>query len=233
MLLLLRKSHVHNTDSRTVGAWQRESRADSLPFKCNSMFHLGSDNKPFYKKRTENEKTSLPRSKISLSDVTESINGTVKSLGVICGTILAFNVLLELLSCSGFLNALQKIGTDKIFRAALEISNLSMFRGSGYGMMPLFAAIASFGGFCIILQTAALSEGKIKLKKFMLSRIPAALLSAAYCFALTRICPIILETEAVTRPVPILSSVNPICSVCLIVMSFILLKSVKPAQHDN
>lgn len=179
------------------------------------------------------ENTSPSCAKITLSSVTESINGTVKALGVICGTILAFNVLLELLSCSGFLTVFEKVGADKIFRASLEISNLSLFQGSGYGLMPLFAGITSFGGFCIVLQTAALSEGKIGLKKFMLCRIPASLLSAAYCFALNLIFPIALETEAAAKPVPVLSSVNPICSVCLIVMTFILLNGIKEKPHRH
>ena len=181
----------------------------------------------FSKKRTASESVSLPHAKITLENVTESINSTVRALGVICGTILAFNVLSELLSYSGFLTVLEAIGMDKTFRAVLEISNLSLFQGCGYDLMPLFAAITSFGGFCIILQTAALSQGKINLKKFMLCRIPAALLSAVYCFALINVFPIVLETEAAARPIPILSSVNPICSVCLIVMTFILLKSCK------
>lgn len=183
----------------------------------------------FSKKGPVTQNKSLTRAKISISDVIGSINGTVKSLGVICGAILAFNVLLELADYSGILNMLQEIGMDKIFRAALEISNLSLFRGSGYGMMPLFAAVTSLGGFCIILQTAALSEGKIKLKKFMLCRIPACLLSSVYCYLLNVIFPISLETEAAALPVPVLSSINPICSVCLIFMTFILLKYFKKA----
>ncbi len=164
---------------------------------------------------------------LTLSNVTDSISGTVKALGVICGTILAFNVLLELIKFSGLLAALEKIGLNKIFCASLEISNLSMFKGSGYNLMPLFAAITSFGGFCIILQTAALSAGKIKLKRFLLYRIPACLLSAVYCFFLTRIFPIAVETETSARITPVMSSINPICSVCLLIMTFILLRNLK------
>lgn len=184
----------------------------------------------FSKKDTEIENPSPSHAKISLSAVTESINGTVKALGVICGTILAFNVLLELLRYSGLTGVLERIGMDKVFQASLEISNLSLFQGRSYAMMPLFAAITSFGGFCIIMQTAALSGGKIRLKKFMLCRIPACLISAAYCFILTKIFPIVLETEAARQPIPAWSPVNPICSVCLIVMTFILLKCRKETR---
>lgn len=169
---------------------------------------------------------------LTLSNVTESIYGTAKALGVICGTILTFNVLLELTDFSGLLTAFEKIGFKKIFCAALEISNLSMFKGSGYNLMPLFAALTSFGGFCIILQTAALSAGNLKLKKFMLYRIPACILSAAYCFVLTTIFPIALETETPIDITPVISSINPICSVCLILMTFILIKSFKKEKND-
>ena len=171
-------------------------------------------------------------SNFTLSKVTNSISETVKALGIICGTILAFNVLLELINYSGVLNLLEKTGVDKTFCALLEISNLSLFKGSGYNLMPLFAALTSFGGFCIILQTAALSSGKIKLKKFLLYRIPASLLSAVYCFLLTRFFPIAIETEKSADITPVMSSINPICSLCLLIMTFILLKSVKKEKKN-
>ncbi len=191
-----------------------------------ACFTLGVISNILSKKHLSRDLTPANNAALTLSNVTESISGTVKALGVICGTILAFNVLLELAAFSGLLNLLEKIGLNKIFCAVIEISNLSMFNGGGYNIMPLLAALTSFGGFCIILQTAALSEGKLKLKKFMLYRVPACLLSAVYCFLLTKMFPIAVETEASAEIIPVLSSINPICSVCLIIMTFILLKGV-------
>ena len=180
----------------------------------------------FSKKQTAFKSTSFSKVKITLQSVTDSINGAVKSLGVICGTILAFNIVLELISFSGIMSFLENAGVNKIFCAAFEISNLSLFKGNNYALLPLFAALTSFGGFCIIMQTAALSMGKIPLKKFMIWRIPISALSAVYCYILTLFFPISVETEAAVPTISVLSSVNPICSVCLIVMTFILLKGL-------
>lgn len=165
---------------------------------------------------------NFPKVRVTLSDVTDSINSSVKALGVICGTILAFNIMLELLNFSGFLSLLENFGANKIFSAALEISNLSQFGKESYSLLPLFAALTSFGGLCIIMQTAALSNGAVPLGKFIFWRIPIAALSALYCYILTRFIPISIETASAVQSIPVLSSVNPICSVCLIVMTFIL-----------
>lgn len=177
----------------------------------------------FLKSKGRYKDTSPSNTKISLSHVTDSINGSVKSLGVICGTIISFNIIIELLDYCGFMVMLDRFELKNIFCAFFEISNLSMFQGNDFGMLPLFSAVTSFGGLCIIVQTAALSQGKLNLKKFILSRIPIAALSAVYCRILTIMFPLYIES-AVSPVLPVFSSVNPICSICLIIMTFILLK---------
>lgn len=175
--------------------------------------------------KTYVEENNLKGAKISLNIITSSIEKTVKALGVICGTILAFNIILELMNYTGFTDFLESLGIDKITAASFEISNLSLFQGNNYGWLPVFAGITSFGGLCIIVQTAALSEGSISLKKFILSRIPAALLSGVICRILTEISGIALESYASVQFTPVLSSVDPICSICIVVMTYILIKN--------
>ena len=175
--------------------------------------------------KTDAEEKSFAGAKISLSIVTGSIEKTVKALGVICGTILAFNVFLELMDHIGFMSFLKSLGAEKIAAASFEISNLALFQGNNFGLLPVFAGITSFGGLCIIVQTAALSEGSIPLKKFILSRIPAALLSGVICRILTDISGIALESYAPVQFTPVWSSVDPICSICIVVMTYILIKN--------
>lgn len=182
-------------------------------------------------KRADIEESS-PSTKISLETVTSSIEKTVKALGVICGTILAFNIFLELMEYIGFIGILESIGLEKLACAAFEISNLSLFQGNNYSLLPIFAAITSFGGFCIIVQTAALSEGIIPLKKFILSRIPAAILSVAVCRFLMMMSGISLESDVTSHLTPVLSSVNPVCSICIVVMTYILIKNKEKGLSD-
>ena len=178
-----------------------------------------------FSKKTNIEEKKLSDVKISLKIVTSSIEKTVKALGVICGTILAFNILLELMDYIGLMDALNASGIDKITASVFEISNLSLFQGNDFGWLPFFAGITSFGGLCIIVQTAALSEGTVPLKKFILSRIPAALLSGVICKGLMMASGMTLESYSPTSFTPIWSSVNPLCSICLVVMTYILVRN--------
>lgn len=172
-------------------------------------------------------KVCIPDPKITLNDFTESISSTVKSLSVICGTIIAFNIILELLNYAGITGILEDAGIGNAAAAAFEISNLSLFKGKGGAVLPLLCGLTSFGGLCIIMQTAALSKGKIPLKKFMLSRIPIAFLSSLYGCLLLKLFPIAMEAYLPQNTIMVPSSVNPICSLCIAAMSYILLKSKK------
>lgn len=178
-----------------------------------------------FSKKTNIGDTSPSGVKISLEIVTSSIEKTVKALGVICGTILAFNILLELMDYIGFMDAIAGSGVEKLVASAFEISNLSLFQGNNYGWLPFFAGITSFGGLCIIVQTAALSGGIIPLKKFILSRIPAALLSGFICKGLMLVSGITLESYSPVSFTPVLSSVNPLCSICIVIMTYILVRN--------
>ena len=169
------------------------------------------------------EDNKLDEVKISLNTITDSIEKSVKALGVICGTILAFNIIIELMEFTGIMGLLESVGVKKITCAAFEISNLSLFQGENYSLLPVFAALTSFGGLCIIMQTAALSQGKIPLKKFVLSRIPAAILSGIICKIITDVTGVALESYASMPMTPVLSSVDPLCSICIVVMTYILI----------
>ena len=178
----------------------------------------------FSKRDEMAEDNRLNDVKISLNTVTDSIEKSVKALGVICGTILAFNIILELMDFTGLMGLLEGLGVKKITCAAFEISNLSLFQGENYRLLPVFAALTSFGGLCIIVQTAALSQGKIPLKKFLVSRIPAALLSSIICKIIVDATGAAVESYASMPITPVLSSVDPICSLCIVVMTYILIK---------
>lgn len=167
--------------------------------------------------------------KLKMTDFTESIGDSVKSLGVICGTILAFNIILELMKFTGINFLFELVGIEKILASALEISNLSLLAGKNFGMLPIISALTSFGGVCILFQTAALSKGKIPLKGFILSRFPIAFLSAIYTYLFMKIFPISMESS-VNTPVTAFSAVNPITVICLIIMTLILLKDIQKTK---
>ena len=180
-----------------------------------------------FSKKSDIKEKNFSGVKISLEIITGSIEKTVKALGVICGTIIAFNILLELMDYIGLMDIIASLGIEKIVSASFEISNISLFQGNSYGLLPVFAGITSFGGLCIIVQTAALSGGIIPLKKFIISRIPAALLSGIICKGIVIVSGMTVESYSPNTFTPVLSSVDPLCSICIVVMTYILVKSRK------
>ncbi|HBH95591.1 MAG TPA: hypothetical protein DDX91_07545 [Ruminococcaceae bacterium] len=162
--------------------------------------------------------------KIRIDDFTDSIADTVKALGIICGTILAFNIIIEMLDFCGVVKLLAPFNADKAFLSITEISNLSLFKGNNYALLPFFAAVTSFGGFCIIAQTAALAKGKISLKGFLLSRLPASVLSGLYMYLISLAIPISIEASSNITLSPSFSAVDTISTACLLIMTYILLK---------
>ena len=159
--------------------------------------------------------------------IIDSIKSAVYSLSMICGTILLFNIILELLEFCGVFCCLSD-NTNAIVRSFAEITNLSRLDKNNYSLLPMIAAVCSTGGACILMQTAVMAQGKIKLKPFLLARIPIAVLSGVYCFLLQKA--FLNDMSAWISPGGynfIYSEANPICSICLIFMSYILLKSTR------
>lgn len=179
----------------------------------------------FSKKRNTNT-DEIKLHKLTVSDFSYSISDTVKSLSVICATIVVFNLGLEIIGFSGILQLLEQVKLDKIFLSLSEISNLSVFKGNSFSLLPFFSAVTSFGGACIIIQTAALSKNEISLKKFLLCRLPVSLLSALYMYCIMKVAPLTSEVFLYNELTPSFSSVDPISTVCLIIMTYILLKEL-------
>lgn len=112
-----------------------------------------------------------------------------------------------------------------IFAAVLEVTRIKAIFPTSTAM-PICAALLSFGGVCVIMQVAALS-GKISLKRFLLSRIPAAAVSAIAAIPLSKLVPPAdVQTIAPgTSAEPFTK--NAVLSVCVLVMCGILLLEVR------
>ena len=179
----------------------------------------------FEKRDLSIDKYTPEKISFSLQTIVNSINSAVKTLGIICGTIVAFNIFIEICDYIGILNIFKLFNLDKFLAAFLEISNLSLLKGVSGNTLYACSMLTSFGGLCIILQTASLSGGKIKLKKFIFARIPIALLSGLMCRFYSFLFGFSVESIVSFPAVPMLSDVNPLFSVCIIIMSYIIIKT--------
>lgn len=119
--------------------------------------------------------------------VVTSVTSAARALLPVCAQIVFFGVIIELLRFCG-------VESSLLF-AMLEISHISELSAaslSGY-LLPAVAAFSSFGGLCIIFQVIALTTSadgalRIPIRRFVLTRIPAAAISAiAALFAQTRL----------------------------------------------
>ncbi len=111
--------------------------------------------------------------------------------------------------------------------ALLEISRIGALNPNGIAALPICAALLSFGGVCVILQITAIGSGKLPLKAFLLSRLPAAAISAALSLFGMLLPPqeITVSAQKVFRIQTF--SVNMGMSLCVLIMCAMLLATEK------
>lgn len=99
-----------------------------------------------------------------------SVMSAARVMFTVCAMIVAFSAAMAMVGISASMGSAA---------ALLEISKISAVSSSGAFALPICAALLSFGGTCVILQVIAIWAGKLPLKSFLLSRLPAAAISAA------------------------------------------------------
>lgn len=156
-----------------------------------------------------------------------SVMSASSSLFPVCAIIVTFGVIAQVFRF--YFNVLGLSNPLNLFYAVLEISNASSLPPNR-ALLPLIAALFSFGGICIIMQIPALTKGKISLKNFYLCRIPAALMSAVLCrillplFKINAAIPVTAGNTGFIKPT---EAQNPIASSALLIMAVILLKTTQ------
>lgn len=130
-----------------------------------------------------------------------------------------------------FASAMAAVGVgmegSAVLSALLEISRLGGLSPSGAYAMPLCAALLSFGGVCVVLQVVAISSGQLPLKGFLLSRIPAAALSAAFSLVGLLLPPSDVTVSTQNTVSAQAFSVNMGMSLCVLIMCGMLLATDK------
>ena len=150
-----------------------------------------------------------------------SVSAAAKAMFSVCTMIVIFSVLSAALSLMG-VNRLFGENLSAVFSSALEVTRIKEIAAGEYSM-PICAALLSFGGACVMLQITAIAGSKIPLGRFLLSRIPAAALSAAFSAGFTVIMPSISEEVLAGNASASAFSGNAALSVCLIAMCAILI----------
>lgn len=152
----------------------------------------------------------------------DSVVTAAKTLFTVCAMIVGFSVVTAFLRTIGVNALFERLFEDStVFPAILEVTRIKELPFSAYAM-PICAALLSFGGVCVLLQIKALSGG-IPLRKFVISRAAAAIISAIIALPLSTLIDAPGGTvSTVVNPVAPFS-VNAVLSVCVLAMCGILL----------
>ncbi len=158
-----------------------------------------------------------------------SVLSSGKALFSVCLTVILFTILIQIFKSSGIYNYIG-IYTTEIINSIIEISNI---RSLSINSLPIIAAITSFGGICILMQVKMIVKNYIKLKYFMLSRLPIALLSGVICFLLTKDIECVEVIKQSTQLGIRMFSKNPIASVSIIIMILIITLSMSGVKNKS
>lgn len=152
--------------------------------------------------------------------ILNSITTSSYSLYKICIIIIFFNLGISFFDFLGLFSFTKNQSIIVSIKSLLEISNITKL-DKNYLLLPIISAISSFGGFCIIFQCVAIGRG-IKLKKMLAARIPAALLSGfmMYLYIILFDFPYEVFNYQVN-----FSSSNVLSSICIIIMTVIIIKT--------
>lgn len=165
----------------------------------------------------EQENFSLPERKNFSVLLTESVENAAAAMLKICGMILAFSAWTGI-----FNNIIAHL--PEWAESILEISNLTKYMQNG-GNLPTAVSLLSFGGICVHIQLATISENHFNWKKFWLSRSLTAGISGILCrtgmkFLFPESIPVFWSETKVS----LYSAPSAIPTYCLILMSVFLLK---------
>ncbi len=159
-----------------------------------------------------------------------SVTAAARVMFTVCTMITAFSVINLILNSVGIGELWNMTaGRAGVNGAAILPSLLEVTRIKGIvpaaGAMPLCAALLTMGGGCVLLQIMAVGKG-LPLKWFLLSRVPAAALSAGFARIAELFVKIDTETLSGNMTAQPLSG-NIVLSGSVLMMSAILLLETK------
>ncbi|MGN0649591.1 MAG: hypothetical protein ACI4KM_04070 [Oscillospiraceae bacterium] len=158
----------------------------------------------------------------------ESVSGAARVMFTVCAMICGFAVVSALLEISGISGLAERFfglfmgeNGSAVLPSVLEISRISAIKPS-ISALPLCAGLLSFGGVCVVMQVSAIYGEGFPWGRFILWRIPAALMTAVFSLPavlLEQPAAAVSSDFAAAEPF----SVNAVLSVCTAAMSAILL----------
>jgi len=165
---------------------------------------------------------------LSAACFVSSVMSAARVMYTVCAMIVGFSAVTALLDITGVTGMAERLfGSAAVFQALMEISRVQIMAAHGEYAFGLCGALLSFGGVCVVMQVVALTSGRVPLKGFLLSRIPAAVLSAVTAEFLRRLFGVQAEVHSQAvfahQTASQMFSVNAGMSACVLIMCGMLL----------
>lgn len=172
---------------------------------------------------------------LSFDNLISSVCGGAEGMFSICAIIVFFSSIICILEKMGIISfAAQKLSeisgvrfsdATAAIRALVEISNISALTPNDRGLIPLTAALLSFGGSCVIMQVNGFLKGKLSAKRFYFFRILAIFISYFLCKLYMGVfgfkyVPAVAHSSAAVR------QNSPIPTLFLLIMTILLLSNI-------
>lgn len=194
---------------------------------------------PFLRKEELSGKCFGSRTKLH-GDVilTKSVVSAGRTMAELCFMITAFSVITAILKEYGIISAAASVFSgltgfspeisNAFIPALLDITTVRGLCDNNYALLPWLCALVSFGGICVLFQTAAIISGSFSLRIFLVLRLAA---SAASFWICRLIMPFMLKDETIAAAavnVGVHSAPSPVPSVMLLLMTFMII-----AEYDK
>lgn len=183
--------------------------------------------------------------KMSAKLFTNAVGSAAETMTMICGMIIFASSALGVASKAGLLRAMSNALSQAmhitateaypIIRSFFEISNLTYINGCGSLLIPIAAAMLSFGGICVHMQIMSVCIGFSPMKAIVY-RVPAALLSFILCkmmmpkyFGITAVS----VMSASNSPQLAYGDYSPILSIFLLIMTILILSQKSMVKNKK
>lgn len=163
----------------------------------------------------------------SVEDITSSVINAGCSVMKMSAIIVFFSSFIAAINSAGVFRLFSEY-QKSIIITALEITNAPSVANA---TLPIMTALLSFGGVSVILQTISLSKKSLNIKKFLLSRGFASVISYILCYIATKLMNFPLAVSLSVPDVTLsVRRISPIPSIFLIIMTILLLNKKNSCQ---
>ena len=171
----------------------------------------------------------------------KSVDSGARVMYTVCVMATLFAAVIALFDAARITGVLSRLlefagageNSGSVIPALLEVTRVRELHSSPLAV-PLCAGILSFGGVCVLMQVTAVSGGDVPVKPLVISRMPAAAISAALAApAMRLVSSAAVEVYSTNTAQTAAFSVNSGMSMCVLIMAGILIYTVEQGSADT